>query len=252
MPSARLASRGIRCGPLRAASHCWRKGHTEVPCHSVTDRHHGAGRSACSVWRAVSSMTPRDRDGPHPPPQAPTFKPYPMKTHLVLPFPVSYVGDCVRTAPYTHPDHARYGASARRAEADRRGAPRCASGNLPAACASGSTAGLPGGTHTTPTRRPARARRGHRATVRDTRAHAAGRCSRKHAVPPGAPGTHGPTVRRALGRSAPRTDGHSAAPGAEARVAGHAAGGRDGGLSPAPRPGPVTRFLSWGPRCARH
>nr|KAF6432114.1 pitrilysin metallopeptidase 1 [Rousettus aegyptiacus] len=37
---------------------------------------------------------------------APTFKPYPMKTHLVLPFPVSYVGDCVRTAPYTHPDHA--------------------------------------------------------------------------------------------------------------------------------------------------
>lgn len=32
-----------------------------------------------------------------------------MKTHLLLPFPVSYVGDCVRTAPYTHPDHARCG-----------------------------------------------------------------------------------------------------------------------------------------------
>lgn len=77
---------------------------------------------ACSVWTDVSSVPPRDHDGPHPPPQAPTFKPYPMKTHLVLPFPVSYVGDCVRTAPYTHPDHARYGASARGAEADRRGA----------------------------------------------------------------------------------------------------------------------------------
>ncbi|ELK08113.1 Presequence protease, mitochondrial [Pteropus alecto] len=38
----------------------------------------------------------------------PTFKPCPVKTHLLLPFPVSYVGDCVRTAPYTHPDHARY------------------------------------------------------------------------------------------------------------------------------------------------
>ncbi|XP_039726911.1 presequence protease, mitochondrial isoform X3 [Pteropus medius] len=36
----------------------------------------------------------------------PTFKPCPVKTHLLLPFPVSYVGDCVRTAPYTHPDHA--------------------------------------------------------------------------------------------------------------------------------------------------
>lgn len=91
--------------------------------HEAAPRSPGGGRtSACSVWRAVSSMTPRDRDGPHPPPQAPTFKPYPMKTHLVLPFPVSYVGDCVRTAPYTHPDHARYGASARGAEADRRGA----------------------------------------------------------------------------------------------------------------------------------
>lgn len=45
---------------------------------------------------------------PRPPPQDPTFKPCPVKTHLLLPLPVSYVGDCVRTAPYTHPDHARY------------------------------------------------------------------------------------------------------------------------------------------------
>nr|KAF6501926.1 pitrilysin metallopeptidase 1 [Molossus molossus] len=36
----------------------------------------------------------------------PTFKPCQMKTHFLLPFPVNYVGECVRTAPYTDPDHA--------------------------------------------------------------------------------------------------------------------------------------------------
>ncbi|XP_075406246.1 presequence protease, mitochondrial [Tenrec ecaudatus] len=36
----------------------------------------------------------------------PTFKPCQMKTHFLLPFPVNFVGECVRTAPYTHPDHA--------------------------------------------------------------------------------------------------------------------------------------------------
>ncbi|XP_006874805.1 PREDICTED: presequence protease, mitochondrial [Chrysochloris asiatica] len=36
----------------------------------------------------------------------PTFKPCQMKTHFLLPFPVNYVGECVRTVPYTHPDHA--------------------------------------------------------------------------------------------------------------------------------------------------
>ncbi|KAK1345642.1 hypothetical protein QTO34_008105 [Cnephaeus nilssonii] len=36
----------------------------------------------------------------------PTFTPCQMKTHFLLPFPVNYVGECVRTAPYTHPDHA--------------------------------------------------------------------------------------------------------------------------------------------------
>lgn len=42
------------------------------------------------------------------PPQEPTFKPCQMKTHFLLPFPVNYLGECVRTAPYTDPDHARY------------------------------------------------------------------------------------------------------------------------------------------------
>ncbi|XP_054447557.1 presequence protease, mitochondrial isoform X2 [Pteronotus mesoamericanus] len=36
----------------------------------------------------------------------PTFKPCQVKTHFLLPFPVNYVGECVRTAPYTDPDHA--------------------------------------------------------------------------------------------------------------------------------------------------
>ncbi|XP_051007403.1 presequence protease, mitochondrial isoform X1 [Acomys russatus] len=36
----------------------------------------------------------------------PTFKPCQMKTHFVLPFPVNYVGECVRTVPYADPDHA--------------------------------------------------------------------------------------------------------------------------------------------------
>ncbi|KFO24997.1 Presequence protease, mitochondrial [Fukomys damarensis] len=36
----------------------------------------------------------------------PTFKPWQMKTHLLMPFPVNYVGKCVRTVPYSHPDHA--------------------------------------------------------------------------------------------------------------------------------------------------
>uniref|UniRef100_A0ABM5GN09 Pitrilysin metalloproteinase 1 n=1 Tax=Pogona vitticeps TaxID=103695 RepID=A0ABM5GN09_9SAUR len=36
----------------------------------------------------------------------PTFQPCQMKTHFLLPFPVNYVGACVRTVPYTAPDHA--------------------------------------------------------------------------------------------------------------------------------------------------
>nr|XP_020016944.1 LOW QUALITY PROTEIN: presequence protease, mitochondrial [Castor canadensis] len=36
----------------------------------------------------------------------PTFKACQMKTHFLLPFPVNYVSECVRTAPYTDPDHA--------------------------------------------------------------------------------------------------------------------------------------------------
>ncbi|XP_023392743.1 presequence protease, mitochondrial [Pteropus vampyrus] len=97
----------------------------KAPCRSVTDRHSWGGtahphrtmltreapvgtgrlRSACGVTCGSVSCS-RERDAPHLPPQDPTFKPCPAKTHLLLPFPVSYVGDCVRTAPYTHPDHA--------------------------------------------------------------------------------------------------------------------------------------------------
>ncbi|XP_030782246.1 presequence protease, mitochondrial-like [Rhinopithecus roxellana] len=29
-----------------------------------------------------------------------------MKTHFLVPFPVNYVGECIRTVPYTDPDHA--------------------------------------------------------------------------------------------------------------------------------------------------
>ncbi|XP_057587712.1 presequence protease, mitochondrial isoform X2 [Hippopotamus amphibius kiboko] len=36
----------------------------------------------------------------------PTFRPCQMKTHFLLPFPVNYVAECVRTAPYAAPDHA--------------------------------------------------------------------------------------------------------------------------------------------------
>ncbi|NP_001039262.1 presequence protease, mitochondrial precursor [Xenopus tropicalis] len=36
----------------------------------------------------------------------PTFKPCQMKTHFSLSFPVNYIGECVRTVPYTHPDYA--------------------------------------------------------------------------------------------------------------------------------------------------
>ncbi|XP_068843300.1 presequence protease, mitochondrial isoform X2 [Capricornis sumatraensis] len=36
----------------------------------------------------------------------PTFEPCQMKTHFLLPFPVNYVAECIRTAPYTAPDHA--------------------------------------------------------------------------------------------------------------------------------------------------
>ncbi|MEE6467170.1 hypothetical protein FKM82_007157 [Ascaphus truei] len=35
----------------------------------------------------------------------PTFKPCQMKTHFSLPFPVNYVGECVRTVPYTAADY---------------------------------------------------------------------------------------------------------------------------------------------------
>lgn len=30
-----------------------------------------------------------------------------MKTHFLLPFPVNYVAECIRTAPYAARDHAR-------------------------------------------------------------------------------------------------------------------------------------------------
>uniref|UniRef100_A0A8C0BZM3 Pitrilysin metalloproteinase 1 n=1 Tax=Buteo japonicus TaxID=224669 RepID=A0A8C0BZM3_9AVES len=36
----------------------------------------------------------------------PTFKPCQMKTHFVLPFPVNYIGECIRTVPYTAADYA--------------------------------------------------------------------------------------------------------------------------------------------------
>ncbi|KAM4705824.1 presequence protease, mitochondrial [Rhinophrynus dorsalis] len=36
----------------------------------------------------------------------PTFKPCQMKTHFSLSFPVNYIGECVRTVPYTDADYA--------------------------------------------------------------------------------------------------------------------------------------------------
>ncbi|CAJ0944457.1 unnamed protein product [Ranitomeya imitator] len=36
----------------------------------------------------------------------PTFKPCQMKTLFSLPFPVNYIGECIRTVPYTHDDYA--------------------------------------------------------------------------------------------------------------------------------------------------
>ncbi|KAJ7408688.1 pitrilysin metallopeptidase 1 [Willisornis vidua] len=36
----------------------------------------------------------------------PTFKPCQMKTHFVLSFPVNYIGECIRTVPYTAADYA--------------------------------------------------------------------------------------------------------------------------------------------------
>lgn len=31
-----------------------------------------------------------------------------MKTHFVLPFPVNYIGECIRTVPYAAADYARW------------------------------------------------------------------------------------------------------------------------------------------------
>uniref|UniRef100_A0ACB8FWI0 Presequence protease, mitochondrial n=1 Tax=Sphaerodactylus townsendi TaxID=933632 RepID=A0ACB8FWI0_9SAUR len=36
----------------------------------------------------------------------PTFQPCQMKTHFLLPFPVNYIAECVRTVPFTTVDHA--------------------------------------------------------------------------------------------------------------------------------------------------
>ncbi|XP_044281097.1 presequence protease, mitochondrial isoform X2 [Varanus komodoensis] len=36
----------------------------------------------------------------------PAFQPCQMKTHFLLPFPVNYIGACVRTVPFTAPEHA--------------------------------------------------------------------------------------------------------------------------------------------------
>ncbi|KAJ8336397.1 hypothetical protein SKAU_G00376170 [Synaphobranchus kaupii] len=36
----------------------------------------------------------------------PHFKPYQLKTYFQLPFPVNFVSECVRTAPYSDPDYA--------------------------------------------------------------------------------------------------------------------------------------------------
>lgn len=54
--------------------------------------------------------------------QDPTFKPCQMKTHFVLPFPVNYIGECIRTVPYTATDYARQ-------EAESAGSFVCVSGN---------------------------------------------------------------------------------------------------------------------------
>lgn len=50
---------------------------------------------------------PHGTDTAWPLPQDPTFEPCQMKTHFLLPFPVNYVAECIRTAPYAAPDHAR-------------------------------------------------------------------------------------------------------------------------------------------------
>lgn len=74
----------------------------------------GSGYLTVRPEAVGSARRPRPalgREPTQPPlsPQDPTFRPCQMKTHFLLPFPVNHVGECVRTAPYTDPDHARYG-----------------------------------------------------------------------------------------------------------------------------------------------
>ncbi|KAM5235047.1 presequence protease, mitochondrial-like [Ctenodactylus gundi] len=38
--------------------------------------------------------------------EEPAFEPSELKTHFVLPFPMNFISECVRTAPFTNPDHA--------------------------------------------------------------------------------------------------------------------------------------------------
>lgn len=71
------------------------------------------GVAAAAQGITVRALGPRGSwpcgtDTAWPLPQDPTFEPCQMKTHFLLPFPVNYVAECIRTAPYTSPDHARY------------------------------------------------------------------------------------------------------------------------------------------------
>uniref|UniRef100_A0A8C5XKD5 Presequence protease, mitochondrial n=1 Tax=Microcebus murinus TaxID=30608 RepID=A0A8C5XKD5_MICMU len=62
----------------------------EKPAHGGSD----GNRQACGSQMVRKLITD------------PAFKPCPTKTHFLLPFAVNYVGECVRTVPYSNPDHA--------------------------------------------------------------------------------------------------------------------------------------------------
>ncbi|XP_072605744.1 presequence protease, mitochondrial isoform X2 [Vulpes vulpes] len=76
----------------------WSKKEQEPVCPYVVEKPAPGGSSVSSHVSGPRVLRKLITD--------PTFKPCQTKTHFLLPFPVNYVGECIRTAPFTDPDHA--------------------------------------------------------------------------------------------------------------------------------------------------
>ena len=76
-------------------------------CGDVAGAAQGVAVRGSGYSGAPAQLAPGPHGGDGLCPQDPTFKPCPMKTHFLFPFPVNYVAECIRTAPYAAPAHAR-------------------------------------------------------------------------------------------------------------------------------------------------